>query len=123
MFSSLPERPSLEWLRKTAKQVLNRLREQHRDARLADAQLSLAREYGFSSWRHLVQHIEQLNSNVAQRLPPSVDEELTKTFLQYVGRGQIEDVRRLLRVSPTLVNAVGPHPFWGGRPQSLHVAI
>ncbi|HEX7679104.1 MAG TPA: ankyrin repeat domain-containing protein, partial [Thermoanaerobaculia bacterium] len=22
-----------------------------------------------------------------------------------------------------MVNAVGPHPFWGGRPQALHVAI
>ncbi len=22
-----------------------------------------------------------------------------------------------------MVNAVGPHPFWGGRPQPLHVAI
>src|SRR5262249_49504155 len=22
-----------------------------------------------------------------------------------------------------LVNAVGPHPFWGGRPQALHVSI
>jgi ankyrin repeat protein len=28
-----------------------------------------------------------------------------------------------LEESPELVNAVGPHPFWGGRPQPLHVAI
>ena len=25
--------------------------------------------------------------------------------------------------SPALVNAVGPHPYWGGRPQPLHLAI
>jgi hypothetical protein len=24
---------------------------------------------------------------------------------------------------PTLLNAVGPHPYWGGRPQALHVSI
>ncbi len=29
----------------------------------------------------------------------------------------------MLREAPALVNAVGPHPFWGGRPQPLHVAI
>ena len=28
-----------------------------------------------------------------------------------------------LAAAPPLVNAVGPHPFWGGRPQALHVAI
>ena len=29
----------------------------------------------------------------------------------------------MLEATPALVNAVGPHPFWGGRPQALHVAI
>ena len=29
----------------------------------------------------------------------------------------------MLSDAPELVNAVGPHPFWGGRPQALHVAI
>src|SRR5262249_52422491 len=24
---------------------------------------------------------------------------------------------------PRLVNAIGPHPYWGGRPQALHVSI
>ena len=28
-----------------------------------------------------------------------------------------------LHEAPELVNAIGPHPFWGGRPQPLHVAI
>jgi ankyrin repeat protein len=32
-------------------------------------------------------------------------------------------VRATLAATPHLVNAVGPHPFWGGRPQPLHVAI
>jgi ankyrin repeat protein len=29
----------------------------------------------------------------------------------------------MLAAGPQLVNAVGPHPYWGGRPQSLHVSI
>jgi hypothetical protein len=44
-------------------------------------------------------------------------------FLKLVGTGRIDEVRRILAASPQLVNAVGPHPFWGGRPQPLHVAI
>jgi ankyrin repeat protein len=35
----------------------------------------------------------------------------------------MEQVRTMLAATPELVNAVGPHPFWGGRPQPLHVAI
>src|SRR5262245_5031722 len=44
-------------------------------------------------------------------------------FLTAVGTGRIDEVRSMLDASPPLVNAVGPHPFWGGRPQALHVAI
>jgi ankyrin repeat protein len=45
------------------------------------------------------------------------------TFLQHVGAGRIDEARAMLAVEPQLVNVVGPHPFWGGRPQPLHVAI
>ena len=31
--------------------------------------------------------------------------------------------REVLAAEPSLVHAVLPHPFWGGRPQALHVAI
>jgi len=44
-------------------------------------------------------------------------------FLQSVGAGRLDAVRAMLDAEPHLVNAVGPHPFWGGRPQALHVAI
>jgi hypothetical protein len=40
-----------------------------------------------------------------------------------VGDGRIEQVRAALETEPGLVDAVGPHPYWGGRPQALHVAI
>lgn len=44
-------------------------------------------------------------------------------FLRAVGDGDIHLVRDLLAADPSLANAVGPHPYWGGRPQPLHVAI
>ena len=53
--------------------------------------------------------------------PPT--EETAREFLHHVGTGRIDDIRRMLAGTPALVNAVGPHPFWGGRPQPLHVAI
>lgn len=46
-----------------------------------------------------------------------------QTFFRAVGTGDVDEVRRVLDESPEIVNAVGPHPFWGGRPQALHVAI
>jgi ankyrin repeat protein len=44
-------------------------------------------------------------------------------FLDSVGNGAADEVRRMVAASPHLVNATGPHPFWGGRPQALHLAI
>ena len=48
---SLPERPSLEDLKKLAKDRLPALRRADPTARLADAQLAVAREHGFPSRR------------------------------------------------------------------------
>ena len=44
-------------------------------------------------------------------------------FLRAVGSGRMDVVRAALQVTPQVVNAVGPHPYWGGRPQALHVSI
>ncbi|MEO6091280.1 MAG: ankyrin repeat domain-containing protein [Umezawaea sp.] len=49
----LPERPSLEHLRKQAKS-----RKRDRGVPLATAQHELAREYGFDNWAALVHHVE-----------------------------------------------------------------
>jgi hypothetical protein len=56
---SLPARPSLEWLKKTAKQTLKELRARDPSVKLADAQLAVARDYGFDSWRRLRRHVEE----------------------------------------------------------------
>ena len=58
--TSLPEKASLEWLRKQAKHRLDALRERDPGAKLAAAQLEVAREYGFPSWRALKAHVDAL---------------------------------------------------------------
>lgn len=61
--SRLPARPSLEQLRKQAREKLKRLRRTDPAAMLADAQFALAREYGFESWPKLVHHVEEVASS------------------------------------------------------------
>ncbi|HEY4595293.1 MAG TPA: hypothetical protein VIJ02_02750, partial [Thermoanaerobaculia bacterium] len=60
---SLPDSPSLDWLRKQAKRRLGELRKSNPAARLADAQFDLARQYGFPSWRALKAHVDSLTVN------------------------------------------------------------
>jgi ankyrin repeat protein len=117
MSQALPARPNLDWLRKTAKQQLHELRKTNPDAKLAGAQLALARQYGFRSWRAMKAEVDRL-----QALGSSSDQAI-KALLRAVGTGKIDTVGATLAAAPELVNAVGPHPFWGGRSQPLHLAI
>lgn len=78
----LPARPSLEQLRKQAKELLRRLRDgdpaaaervrahkaHYSDPTLADAQYVIAREYGFESWAKLVQHVQAMQPAPTDRL-------------------------------------------------------
>ena len=79
---SLPDEPNLRHLKLQAKTLLRQLRSRHEAAlirlathhpgfrnltscpertfRLADAQLVLAREYGFTNWAALKQHVDRL---------------------------------------------------------------
>jgi len=117
MSQALPARPNLDWLRKTAKQQLQELRKTNADAKLASAQLALARQYGFRSWRAMKAEVDRL-----QALGSSGDQAVA-ALLRAVGVGQIGTVRATLAATPEFVNAVGPHPFWGGRSQPLHISI
>jgi ankyrin repeat protein len=86
----LPNAPNLEWLRKHAKRRLEELRETNPDAQLADAQFDLARQYGFSSWRSLKEHIDALTlegrlfeaarKGDAERLAALLDEHPDKLY-------------------------------------------
>jgi ankyrin repeat protein len=54
-------KPNLEWLRKQAKRHLAELHKTDPRAKLADAQLAIARQHGFPSWRALKAHIDSLS--------------------------------------------------------------
>lgn len=56
----LPRRPSLDHLKKQAKDLLRALRLQQPEAALTDAQHALAKDYGFDSWPQLKRHVELL---------------------------------------------------------------
>ena len=75
--SRLPYRPSLDHLRKQARERLRQLRQQNPGARLAEAQHAIAREYGFASWPKLKRSVTMLAA-----LPPPI------TFQRYTTRAR-----------------------------------
>jgi len=75
----LPPRPSLEQLRKLAKERLSTLRAD-RAAKLADAQFIVAREYGFESWAKLVAHVAAIDPRASEpRITSPVSRSLAAT--------------------------------------------
>lgn len=102
--ASLPDTPSLEWLRKQAKQRLSVLRETQPAAALADAQFALAKEYGFTSWRALKAHVDSL----------TIDGQLFDAAKQ----GDSVALGALLDAHPDKLNAKQPPYEWS----LLHVA-
>ena len=61
MPKSLPPRPDLDWLRKAAKERLSEVRRDDPSAKLHQAQLDIARDYGFPSWRAMKTHVDALS--------------------------------------------------------------
>lgn len=114
MARTLPLRAHLGWLKKTAKQQLVTLRQQQPEAQLSDAQFQLAREYGFASWRALVEHVNQrtvqlqaLTAAGVQEDPASLkpdDVDVVQLFAA-VRSGNRAEVETLLRRRPQLVHA------------------
>ena len=93
MSKSLPESPSLEHLKNEAK-ALKKISGQ----RLAEAQLQVAREYGFASWAKLKNHVEGF-SNFRQG------------FFQAIRSGDRSKVQHLLTDSPGLIRSHDPDSF------------
>ena len=61
MAKSLPGQPNLDWLKKTAKDHLAVLRSRDPSAKLHQAQLDVAHDYGFVSWRALKSQVDRLS--------------------------------------------------------------
>jgi ankyrin repeat protein len=99
--TKLPARPSLEYLRKLAKERLADMRRTEPGAQLAAALLTVAREHGFSSWRALKADIDQQNLTAIDR------------FFLACKQGDSESVRALLHENPRLVQAREGHNATG----------
>jgi ankyrin repeat protein/catechol 2,3-dioxygenase-like lactoylglutathione lyase family enzyme len=105
--SKLPERPSLEYLKKRAKEHLVELRRRDPRAKLAAAQLAIARDYGFPSWRALKAEIDR------RRAPTLV------AFFSACEAGDVATLRELLAKEPSLARARTPD----GATTGLHLAV
>jgi ankyrin repeat protein len=64
MPQALPEHPDLAWLKKAAKKRLAQLRAVKPSTRLYQAQLAVANDYGFPSWRALKAHLDGLDPDL-----------------------------------------------------------
>ena len=92
----LPARANLEHLKNEAKQLLKTMHSQtpalRSQVRLSQAQLLVARSYGFPSWRKLKAYVDALH-DFGQRLVNAVHD------------GELETIRKILDRHPELVNA------------------
>jgi ankyrin repeat protein/uncharacterized glyoxalase superfamily protein PhnB len=107
--SQLPERASLEYLKKLAKERLRELRLTDPKAKLAAAQLSIARDHGFPSWR-------ALKAEVAGRMRGNL-----APFFEACAAGDVAVLESLLAADPGLAQSADPaasHGGWTG----LHTA-
>ena len=64
MTTPLPAAPSLEHLRKQAKELVRERRGGAEPLRLSDAQRIVAREYGFPSWPRLKAYVDRVTAQV-----------------------------------------------------------
>lgn len=131
MSDSLPLRANLDWLKKTCKERLAALRATDPQAKLSEAQLAVARDYGFPSWRKLKAHVEQvrdalgaLDSVVPDKVGHAAaaaaiapDDPDLAQLLSAVEAGDLPTITQLLGRRPALAAAHGPE---GQTP--LHIA-
>ena len=117
---SPPRDVTLDQLKRQAKRLLKSYRDGSADARrqfshhpkpipsqdaqLTDAQLVLARTFGFDSWPRLRRSI------------------LGRDLRQSIWDRDVDAVRRTVEEEADILGDVGPHPKWGGRPTALQVA-
>jgi ankyrin repeat protein len=136
---TLPSNPSLVQLKLQAKELQKLFREQKQVAlaritahhprfkkdsprlALADAQMVLAREYGFANWAQL-KHFVELSGLISKIKPHPHFEEAVAAL----DAGDLPKLRRLLKTHPDLVRARGylnpPYGYFTGATLLHHVA-
>ncbi len=108
MSRELPDRPRLEYLRKQAKELLRNMPQ----GKLADAQHTLANEYGFPTWAKLKSHVVMLGLTPAEALKVAVCDNDTQR------------VRELLESHRELRAKIDePLPNYGGGQHALFAAV
>jgi ankyrin repeat protein len=100
--SKLPDRASLEYLKKLAKERLQELRRVDPTAKLASALLLVARDHGFSSWRALKGEVERQHANTVA------------LFFDACASGDVQVLRGLLADDSTLMRVARPNQPHGG---------
>ena len=107
--TELPERASFEYLKKLAKDRLDELRQLDPHAKLAAAQLAVAQEYGFSSWRALKAEIDRRHGGGVA------------AFFEACEKGDVGILGDLLAKDPTLIRTEKVNADYGGW-TGLHTA-
>ena len=108
MSRELPAKPSLEYLRKQAKQLQRTLPQ----GKLSDVQHMLAREYGFSTWARLKSHVVTLGLPPAEALKVAVCD------------SDAQRVQELLESHPELRARIDePLPDYGFGQHALFAAV
>ena len=103
--SKLPERASLEYLKKLAKDRLRDLRQADPHAKLATALLAVAQDHGFPSWRALKAELDQRQQKEVAR------------FFEACAKGDVDVLRAFLLNDPRMArvsNPYAPHQGWTG---------
>ncbi len=100
----LPARPHFGYLKKLAKERLVELRADQPSARLAQAQLAVAREHGFASWRKLKAHVE-----LSMGQSTNVTAEEIAAFAEAIRQENLPSIERQLRAKPALANVDTGH--------------
>jgi ankyrin repeat protein len=124
--SPLPPKPNLDKQRKLAKELARdywrrapeavaRVRALHPSPptpnlfALSDAQLVIARGYGFSNWAQLKRKIDSLTKSPSE------------LFIAAVEKGDVDDVRQLLQSHADLVARIN-EPMFGFKSPAAHIA-
>jgi hypothetical protein len=108
MSRHLPKKPSLEHLKKQAKELLRATAH----GKLADAQHALANDYGFPTWPKLKEHVESLGMSPGEALTAAIR------------ATDAARVRELLAQHPDLCTTIdNPLPNYGFGTHALFAAV
>lgn len=104
MARSLPLRPNLDWLKKYARQRLGELRVANPSARLHEAQLAVAREFGFASWRKLKAHVDAATHAAAPQIPAIMDASVAERIFAAIRADDPDQWTTLLDAEPGVIH-------------------